>query len=81
MFRHVLIPTDGTDRSQKAIVGGITLAKSVGARVTFLTVSPPFHLISATPLVGRDAASAHPLRDSCPRLALTIRREVEIPLT
>ncbi|MBA2689516.1 MAG: universal stress protein [Burkholderiales bacterium] len=34
MFKHVLIPTDGTTLSQKTVGAGIELAKSLGARVT-----------------------------------------------
>jgi nucleotide-binding universal stress UspA family protein len=46
MFKHLLIPTDGTDLSDKALRAGVGFAKSVGARVTLLTVSPPFQLIA-----------------------------------
>jgi nucleotide-binding universal stress UspA family protein len=49
MFRHVLIPTDGTELSQKAVIRGIALAKSIEARLTILMASPPFHVISTTP--------------------------------
>jgi nucleotide-binding universal stress UspA family protein len=34
MFRHILIPTDGSDTARKAIPAGIALAKEMGARVT-----------------------------------------------
>jgi nucleotide-binding universal stress UspA family protein len=34
MYKHILIPTDGSDLSQEAIEHGMALAKSVGARVT-----------------------------------------------
>jgi nucleotide-binding universal stress UspA family protein len=34
MFQHILIPTDGSDLSQKAISDGIRFARSMGARVT-----------------------------------------------
>ncbi len=43
MHRHILLPTDGSELSQKAIDYGMALAKSVNAKVTVLTVSPPFH--------------------------------------
>jgi len=42
MYKHILIPTDGSDLSQKAVFHGVNLAKSVGAKVTSITVvSPP----------------------------------------
>jgi len=34
MFRHILVPTDGSELSQKAIDGAIDLARAVGAQVT-----------------------------------------------
>ena len=38
MFKHILLPTDGTELSEKAMDQGIRLAKSVGAKVTGLSV-------------------------------------------
>ena len=34
MFKHILLPTDGSELSKKAIDGGIELARAIGARVT-----------------------------------------------
>ena len=34
MFKHILIPTDGSATSAKAVKAGIALAKEMGARVT-----------------------------------------------
>ena len=39
----ILIPTDGSELAGKAVQHGIALAKRIGARVTVLTVLPPFH--------------------------------------
>lgn len=41
MYRHILITTDGSELSKKAEVHGIALAKSVGAKVTGITVTMP----------------------------------------
>jgi nucleotide-binding universal stress UspA family protein len=41
MFKHILIPTDGSDLSRKAILYGVRLAKESGAKVTGLTVTEP----------------------------------------
>ena len=49
MFKHILIPTDGSALSRKAIANGVKLAKSIGARVTGLFAAPP-----ATPVVYKD---------------------------
>ncbi|MCZ7565300.1 MAG: universal stress protein [Burkholderiales bacterium] len=48
MFKHILIPTDGSDLSRRAIAGGVALAKAIGARVTGLFAAP-----TATPIVYR----------------------------
>ncbi|HZZ24560.1 MAG TPA: universal stress protein [Roseiarcus sp.] len=42
MFKHILIPTDGSDLSRKAILYGVRLAKESGAKVTGLTVAEPY---------------------------------------
>ncbi len=40
MYKRILIPTDGSHRSEEAIEKGILLAKTVGAKVTVLHVVP-----------------------------------------
>jgi len=49
MFRHILIATDGSDLAQKATTNGLSLAKSVGACVTAVTVFTPFHVYHVLP--------------------------------
>lgn len=49
MYQHILIPTDGSDLSAKAVREGIDLAKSVNARVTLFTASLPYHAFAAEP--------------------------------
>jgi nucleotide-binding universal stress UspA family protein len=46
MFKHILIPTDGSDLSNRAVAAGIELAKKARAKVTGLFVAPP-----ATPVI------------------------------
>lgn len=46
MFSHILIPTDGSPFSDKAIDMGLALAQSLGGQVSILTVSPPFHVLT-----------------------------------
>lgn len=38
MFKNILLPTDGSELSRRAIAKGIQLAKEVGAKVTGLSV-------------------------------------------
>jgi len=42
MYRHILIPTDGSELASRAVRHGLALAKSVGAKVTALTVEGSF---------------------------------------
>jgi len=46
MFKHILIPTDGSDLSKKAIKKGIEFAKKIKARVTTIHVVPEFKVIA-----------------------------------
>lgn len=41
MFKHILIPTDGSEVAVKAIRAGVALAKEMGARVTGLYAEEP----------------------------------------
>jgi nucleotide-binding universal stress UspA family protein len=42
MFKHILVPTDGTDMSRNASRVAIGLAKSLGAKVTAFHAIPPY---------------------------------------
>jgi len=46
MFKHLLLPTDGSTLAGKAVAQGFVLAKSIGARVTLLSVVPEFRMIA-----------------------------------
>ncbi|HXW24763.1 MAG TPA: universal stress protein [Xanthobacteraceae bacterium] len=49
MYRNILIPTDGSELSKKAIEHGVALAKALGAKVTAVTVTMPFHIFALEP--------------------------------
>ena len=42
MFSHILIATDGTELSEKAVEQGIMLAKVLGSKITFVHVTEPW---------------------------------------
>jgi len=42
MYRHILLPVDGSEPSYRAARRGIDLARALGARVTVLTVTTPW---------------------------------------
>jgi Universal stress protein UspA and related nucleotide-binding proteins len=43
VFKNILVPTDGSEMSCKAAQKAVTLAKSMGARVTGFHVAPEYH--------------------------------------
>lgn len=43
MFKHILVPTDGSKLSEKAIKHAVELAKPNNSKVTVLHVMPKFH--------------------------------------
>jgi len=47
MFQNILIPTDGSEQSQRAVKTGVELAKLHGGRVTGIHVIPDYHLLIA----------------------------------
>jgi nucleotide-binding universal stress UspA family protein len=46
MFKHILLPTDGSELSESAIRKGMQLARSISAQVTGLHVVPKFHIFT-----------------------------------
>jgi nucleotide-binding universal stress UspA family protein len=59
MYKHILIPTDGSALSESALKQGIDFAKSIDARVTLLTVSVPYHLLSTDALSLSDTGQTY----------------------
>ncbi len=59
MYKHILIPTDGSELSRKAIREGIDLAKSINAQVTLFTTTPPFSLMPTDVLVSADTPESY----------------------
>ena len=47
MFKNILIPTDGSEQSQRAVRMGVELAKLHQARITGIHVIPDYHLLIA----------------------------------
>lgn len=47
-YQHLLVPTDGSQLSQRALTQALALAKVLGAQLTLLHVQPPLPV----PLVG-----------------------------
>lgn len=61
MFKHILIPTDGSELSNMAITNGVKFAKEINARITGLTVTTPFHFIALDGMQIADTAQQYAL--------------------
>ena len=46
MYKNILLPTDGSALSAKAVEAGLQLARLTGARITVLVAYEPFHVFS-----------------------------------
>ena len=46
MFKHILLPTDGSRHAEQAVLYGVELARVTGARVTGFYAAPNFHIFS-----------------------------------
>jgi nucleotide-binding universal stress UspA family protein len=47
MYKRLLIPTDGSDASQRAILAGVDFARELKAEVVAVSATPEFHVLSA----------------------------------
>jgi nucleotide-binding universal stress UspA family protein len=67
MYKHVLLPTDGSALSEMAIRHGMALARAAGARVTAITVSLPFGSFVLDPVTVSDSPERY--EEECEALA------------
>ena len=51
MFKHILVPTDGSALSESAVSRAVTFARASGARITFFYAQPVFPM----PIYGEGA--------------------------
>jgi nucleotide-binding universal stress UspA family protein len=70
MFKSILIPTDGSSLSDKAVRQGLALARALGSKVVALHVTAPFHVLAATP------AAITATREQCEQNAAAFNKEV-----
>lgn len=79
MFKHILLPTDGSVGSEAAIQAGVSLAKALGARVTGLHVVRPFHTFTYRPDMVEDTEEQY-LKDSeeqARKILLTVEKQAQ----
>jgi nucleotide-binding universal stress UspA family protein len=56
MYKNILIATDGSDLSANAVKQGVTLAKTLAAKVAAVNVSEPFHWFDPNMVEGAEDA-------------------------
>jgi nucleotide-binding universal stress UspA family protein len=47
MYKQILLPTDGSELSERAVLAGVSFAKEVGASVVGVTALPDFRTFTA----------------------------------
>jgi nucleotide-binding universal stress UspA family protein len=53
MYKHILIPTDGTDTAAKAVDAGLAFARESGAKVTLFTAVPEYRTPGESDIIAR----------------------------
>lgn len=79
MYSHILVATDGSDLAHKAVEHGISLAKTLSAKLTVVTVTEPW-----TAVVPGEMGMAFPIDDyaksvaeSAAGILSAVKRDVE----
>ena len=62
MYTNILIPTDGSESAGKVVLHAIALAQRIGAKVTMLTVSPPFYSFATDTQMIEDTPAQYQAR-------------------
>lgn len=76
MFKHILIPTDGSDLSKKAVKKGIEFAKKIKARVTAVHVVPEFRVVADESFVSLSPSAKKRFEEDSLRHAETMLSSV-----
>jgi nucleotide-binding universal stress UspA family protein len=64
MYQRILIPSDGSEASQRAILAGVEFARDVGAEVVGLTATPEFHVLSTDSAMLEDTPDGFAARST-----------------
>jgi len=59
MYKHILIPTDGSATADKAVEAGIQFARDASAKVTLFTAVPEYKAPSEAEIMGHHVVSLH----------------------
>jgi nucleotide-binding universal stress UspA family protein len=75
MYKHILIPTDGSELAGHAVTNGLSLAKSVGAKVSVIVVETPFNVFSV------QESKVHQMSEAFAQHAVQIKKHAESVLS
>ena len=80
MFKHILIPTDGSALSTTGVQNAMQLARDVKAKVTVITVMEPFHIFSMDSVQLADTRSAYETHagEAAKRCLEAAKRQAEV---
>ena len=78
MYKHILIPTDGSELSDKAIEAGIDFAREAQARVTGFTAVPEYPIPSEVELMARRVLSLEEYEHQAKGKAETILEKIAV---
>lgn len=76
MFKHILLPTDGSELSMRAIQAGVGLAKTLGAKIAALHAYPSVFAIYYGELAWTDDRLQMELRDAAKKEGEKILEQV-----
>jgi len=71
MYAHLLVPTDGSPLSARAVDEALAFARALKARVTFFAAIEPFHIVAYMPeqiAEARDTYERHARQEADRRL-------------
>jgi nucleotide-binding universal stress UspA family protein len=76
MFKHIMIPTDGSDLSEKAIEAAVEFAREVKARITAFTAVPEYKVPSEIELMSRHGVSPAQYEERAGREAEAVLKKI-----
>nr|WP_314538876.1 universal stress protein [uncultured Massilia sp.] len=59
MYQRILLPTDGSEASGRAVEAGVAFAGELGAEIVALHVTPPFRIFSTDATMLEDTADQY----------------------
>lgn len=75
MYRNILTSTDGSELALTGVRAAAELAKALGAKLTVITVTMPFHIVSYDPVMVSDTEPRY--REDMSKLAARHLLEAE----